>query len=187
MLAPEAHLNSEDRQLTTEVPTLTWHLTTWPENSKSTIYSAHLAHPASMHHVPWHRSQKASTAAIFSKYWALKNNYEVKSYFVFPSEMAAVFIQVVGAQAHTPQGNGHLQVTFYVKILFISPTYSAEKNPRIMAPEQNVTWPKHNLLVRALRHWQDYLEFWSLLLTSVNTYIQWASITAQLFAHLKTS
>lgn len=37
--------------------------------------------------------------------------------------MAAMFIQVVGVQAHTSQGNVHLQATFYVKKLFISPTY----------------------------------------------------------------
>lgn len=80
-----------------------------------------------MLHVPWHLSQKAGTAAMLSKYQALKKLYlgteEGRSYFVFPSEMAVVLIQVVGVQAHTSQGNVHLQVTSYVKILFISPTH----------------------------------------------------------------
>jgi len=121
MLAPKPYFNSEDKQLTTEVPTLNWHLTTWLENSKRTIYSAHPAHPAKCAPLPRHLSQKARTAAILSKYQALKNSSEGRSDFIFPSETAAVLIQVVGVQAHTSQGNVHIQVTFYVKILFYLP------------------------------------------------------------------
>lgn len=51
-----------------------------------------------------------------------KNSYGERSDFAFPSDMAAaLLIQVVGVQAHTSQGNVHLQVTFYVKIPFYLP------------------------------------------------------------------